>query len=93
VVEIASPSQREPELAEWVVLWRAADVRLVWIVWPMRRQVTVWVLGIVGTRTRMRTSEAEAAAESRPRTLSAHETLDGGEVLANFAYRVAHLFL
>ena len=91
VVEIASPSQRESDLAKRVLQWRVAGVRLVWVVWPARRQVAVWVLDIAGTGTR--TSEADAAAVSRPRTLSAHDTLDGGEVLVDFAYTVAHLFL
>jgi Uma2 family endonuclease len=93
VVEVASPSQREPDLAERVVLWHAAGVRLVWVVWPARRQVAVWALGTAGTRTCTRTSEVEAADGSHPRTLSAHDTLDGGEALANFAYTVGHLFL
>ena len=91
VVEVASPSQRESDLAERVLLWRAAGVRLVWVVWPTRRQVAVWMLDIAGTSTR--TSEAKAAAESCPRTLSAHDTLDGGEILVDFTYTVAHLFL
>lgn len=91
VVEVASPSHRESDLAERVWLWHAAGVRLVWIVWPARRQVAVWAFGIAGASTR--TSKAEAADESHPRKLSAHDTLDGGEVLADFAYTVAHLFL
>lgn len=91
VVEIASPSQRESDLAERVSQWRSAGVRLVWVVWPARRQVAVWALDLAGAGPR--TSEADAAAESRPRTLSAHDTLDGGEVVADFSYTVAHLFL
>lgn len=83
-VEIASPSQREPELAKRVLLWQSAGVRLVWVVWVGRRQVDVWTLDAAGT---------PEAGENRPRTLSAHDTLDGGDVLAGFAYTVAHLFI
>ena len=81
VVEIASPSQRASEFAERVLLWKAAGARLVWVVWPARRQVEVW------------TVDAAETPEAQPRTLSAHDTLDGGAVLADFTYAVAHLFL
>lgn len=91
VVEVASPTQRESDLAERVLHWRAAGVRLVWVVWPARRQVAVWALDLADTGPR--TSEAEAVGGSRPRTLSAEDTLDGGEVVADFAYTVAYLFL
>jgi Uma2 family endonuclease len=84
VIEIASPSQREPEIIERMLLWRSAGVRLIWVVWPARRQVTVWTPDSAGT--------PEAAGTLR-RTLSAHETLDGGETVPGFAYIVAHLFL
>jgi Uma2 family endonuclease len=87
VLEIAAPSQRERELAERVLRWHSSGVRLVWVVWPARRQVAVWALHIAGLST------AETAAERHPRMLSAHDTLDGGEVLTGFAYTVAHLFL
>lgn len=84
VIEIASPSQRESEITERVLLWRSAGARLVWVVWPARRQVTVWAPDSAGT---------PEAAGTLQRTLSAHESLDGGETIPGFAYTVAHLFL
>lgn len=93
VVEIASPGQREPELAERVLLWHSAGVRLVWIVWPGRRQVDEWTLGNAGTAGAADAADAADVAGGWPRTLSAHDALDGGDVLMGFAYAVAHLFL
>lgn len=90
VVEVASPGQRELELAQRVQLWHSAGVRLVWIVWPVRRQVDVWRLSTAATAA---AAEAADVAGARPRTLSAHDTLDGGDVLTGFTYAVAHLFL
>jgi Uma2 family endonuclease len=41
-VEIASPSQFRPEMGAKAWLWLQRGTRLVWIVWPARRQVDVW---------------------------------------------------
>jgi len=78
VIEIAAPGQLRPALAEKAALWLGAGVRLVWVVWPNRRQVEVSSLvdGVPSTRT-----------------LSADETLDGGEVLPGFSVSVQHIFL
>jgi Uma2 family endonuclease len=42
VVEVASPSQYHPELAEKARTWLRAGTRLVWLVWPRAEQVEVW---------------------------------------------------
>ena len=65
-------------LAEKTALWLAAGVRLVWVVWPNRRQVEVSIL---------------ADGVSSMQTLSAHELLDGGAVVPGFTCLIAHLFL
>jgi Uma2 family endonuclease len=44
-VEILSPSNRARELAQKVELYQRAGVRLVWMVQPRRRAVTVYPLG------------------------------------------------
>lgn len=76
VVEVASPNQYRPELASKARLWLAAGVRLVWIVWPDSQQIDVWQPG----------------RDPYVRTLRVRDTLDGGDVLPGFAYRVAALF-
>jgi Uma2 family endonuclease len=45
VVEIASPSQYRPELGAKAWQWLRRGARLVWVVWPKRRQVDVWTPG------------------------------------------------
>jgi Uma2 family endonuclease len=44
-VEILSPSNRAREMAQKVELYQRAGVRLVWMVQPRRRAVTVYPLG------------------------------------------------
>ena len=51
VVEIASPSQHQPEMGEKARLWLDRGVRLVWVVWPERRAIDVWVSGAEAPRT------------------------------------------
>lgn len=45
VVEIASPSQYRPEMGAKAWLWLQRGARLVWVVWPQRREVDVWTPG------------------------------------------------
>ena len=45
VVEVASPDQSRPELADKVRRYLSAGVRLVWVVWPRYRRVDVWRIG------------------------------------------------
>lgn len=42
-VEIASPSQFRPEMGAKAWLWPQRGARLVWVVWPQREQVDVWL--------------------------------------------------
>ena len=51
VVEIASPSQFHPEMGEKAQVWLNRGVRLVWIVWPERRDIDVWALGAAEPHT------------------------------------------
>jgi Uma2 family endonuclease len=44
-VEIASPSQEQPEMGAKAGLWLQRGARFVWVVWPTRRQVDVWTPG------------------------------------------------
>jgi Uma2 family endonuclease len=76
VVEIASPSQYRPELADKARAWLAAGVRLVWIVWPATQEVDIW-----------RPGASEPAA-----TLTATDTLEGADVLPGFTFPIADLF-
>ncbi|HEV2237851.1 MAG TPA: Uma2 family endonuclease, partial [Ktedonobacterales bacterium] len=76
VVEVASPSQRKNEMAAKALVWLAAGVRLVWVVWPEARQVDAWSPG----------------ADRPARTYAASETLDGGAVVPGFRLDLAALF-
>lgn len=76
VVEIASPTQYRPEMAEKARLYLRSGVRLVWVVWPGDRQVDVWRPG----------SDVPVA------TLGESDALDGLDVLPGFTHAVANLF-
>jgi Uma2 family endonuclease len=45
VVEIASPSQFRPEMGAKAWLWLQRGAQVVWVVWPNRLQVDVWLPG------------------------------------------------
>ncbi len=45
VVEIASPTQYRPQMGAKAWLWLQQGARLVWVVWPQRREVDVWTPG------------------------------------------------
>ena len=78
VVEIATAGQQRQGITDKALLWLAAGARLVWVVWPGRRQVDTWHL---------------EGGSQQTTTLSADGTLDGSDVVPGFTYRVAHLFL
>jgi len=44
-VEIAAPSQLQPEMGAKAWLWLQRGACFVWVVWPTRRQVDVWTSG------------------------------------------------
>jgi Uma2 family endonuclease len=75
-VEIASPDQYRPEMAQKARLYLSVGVRLVWVVWPGRRQVDVWRPG------------ADVPVE----TLDLMGSLDSLDVLPGFTYPLARLF-
>lgn len=75
-VEIASPDQYRPEMAEKARQYLAAGVHLVWILWPKRQQIDVWRSGY----------------DIPIDTLALNDTLDGLEVLPGFSYPLSRLF-
>lgn len=75
-VEIASPNQYRPEMAEKARIYLNAGVKLVWIVWPKLKQVDVW-----------RPGAAQLVA-----TLGIGDMLDGLDALPGFTHPVADLF-
>ena len=77
VVEISSASQGRSELAAKARLWLRAGTRLVWVVWPMSRQIDVWRPG----------------ADAPVATLGVADSLDGLDVLPEFQYSIASLFV
>ena len=51
VVEIASPTQYRPDLADKAQHWLERGVRVVWVIWPDRRELDVWTPGATEPRT------------------------------------------
>ena len=49
-VEVASPSDTRKRMAEKARRWLDREVRLVWVVWPRRREVDVWRTGEAAPR-------------------------------------------
>jgi Uma2 family endonuclease len=76
VCEIASPNQFRPAMAAKAQRYLAAGVRLVWVVWPARREVDAW----------------QSGTDHPVRTLRVGEALDGLDVLPGFTYALADLF-
>jgi Uma2 family endonuclease len=77
VAEVASPSQGHDAMDAKARAWLVAGVRLVWVVWPARREVDVW----------------RPTDTSRPTiTLTLSDALDGMDVLPGFTFPVADLF-
>ena len=76
-VEVASPHQYRRGMAAKAKRYLRAGVRLVWIVWPNRREVDMWRPG----------------DEQPSTTLRGTDALDGLDVLPGFTYPVADLFV
>jgi Uma2 family endonuclease len=74
VVETLSPTDRISEVEEKVAAWLAGGARLVWVVSPKLRTITVYrsLTDIV--------------------TLTAKDTLGGGDVVPGFQMNVAEVF-
>jgi Uma2 family endonuclease len=79
VAEVASPDQWRPEMGEKAQRHLDAGVRLVWIIWPKRREVDVWQSDAAGVPQLMT-------------TLKRGDALDGLDVLPGFTYPLADLF-
>jgi Uma2 family endonuclease len=79
VIEVASPTQYGPEMAEKAKQWLLAGVQLAWIVWPAAKRVDVW---------RQDKDDAPVAI------LGAGDTLDGKALsaLAGFSIALDDLF-
>lgn len=76
-VDVATPNQYRPEVAEKARRYIHAGVQLVWIVWPRYRQVDVWRPG----------------SQQPVSTLTTADFLDGVVVLPGFTYPIANLFV
>ncbi len=75
--EVVSPSQYRPEMAAKAKLYLDKGVRLVWMIWPTRKEVDVWC----------------AASPNAPvATLRFTDSLDGLDVVPGFTYPLAQLF-
>jgi Uma2 family endonuclease len=72
-VEVASPTQWQPEMADKARLWLARGCRLVWVVWPRYRRVDVW-----------RPGDQEPGEK-----LHQGDDLMGGDVMPGFQYAVS----
>lgn len=77
VIEIASPSDRHPAVANKVAVYLRAGVRLVWVLWPAARTIDVW------------RGDSPAAPVS---TLHVDDMLEGSEVIPGFGCSVRALF-
>ena len=75
-VEVASPTQWRPEMADKARLWLARGCLLVWVVWPCYRTIDVWRPGDQEPR----------------RKLQPGEELDGEDVMPGFHYPVSRAF-
>ena len=76
VAEVASPNQYRPEMAEKARLYLERGVRLVWVIWPGRQEVDIWL---------------PAAPDAPTRTLGVADSLDGLDVLPGFACPISDL--
>lgn len=76
-VEVASPEQQADALAAKARTYLDGGTRLVWVVWPDRREIDVWRAG---------RSVGPVAV------LTAQDALQGEDVVPGFAYPVAAVF-
>jgi len=78
-IEVVSPSQKlgDDAMAAKARRYLQGGTRLVWVVWPERREVDVWRVASVN----------QPAA-----TLHSDDALDGEDIVPGFTYRVADIF-
>ena len=75
-VEVASPSQDAGDMAEKALRYLQGGTRLVWVLWPARKQIDVW-----------RSGGSVPAI-----TLDSADSLDGEELIAGFSFPVFAVF-
>ena len=79
VAEVASPNQFKPGMAKKARTYLEAGTALVWVIWPEREEVAVWL-------------PASLTTKAPVTTLGATDALDGLTVLPGFTYPLADLF-
>ncbi len=77
VIEIASPNDTHPMLAEKARVYLHAGVRLIWVAWPDAGAIEVW---------------RPASPSSPTQTLQLADTLDGLDVVPGFTCPVCAIF-
>jgi Uma2 family endonuclease len=65
VVEVASPTQYRPDLADKARQWLDRGARMVWVIWPERLALDEWTRGSVEPRT-LRDDDALEGGEVVP---------------------------
>jgi Uma2 family endonuclease len=76
VVETASKGQHRPEMHAKARLWLKFGVRIVWLIWPRRRSVEIWLPGNDAPHAELRDDQL----------------LDGDDVVPGFTIPVAEIF-
>jgi len=76
VAEVASPNQYRPEMAAKARLYLERGVRLVWVIWPGRQEVDVWI---------------PTTPDAPVMTLGVADNLDGHDVLLGFTCPIVYL--
>lgn len=61
-VEVASPGDSRRRMGEKARRWLDRGVRLVWVVWPRRREIDVWEPGAAGPRVLVAADTLEGGA-------------------------------
>lgn len=75
-VEVISPSDELKDIKNKINLYQEGNIRLLWIIWPDKKQVDVYEQGI----------------KTPIATLTINDLLEGGEVIPGFSMPVAALF-
>ena len=76
VIEIASPNDTRPAVAEKIAVYLTVGVRLIWVVWPQRMTVEVWRSGNI----------------TPAQVLTVADQLDGADVIPGFTHPVQDIF-
>jgi len=76
VIEIGSPRDTRPKVADNVAIYLQAGVQLIWVVWPALQTIEVWL----------------PSSPARPTTISGNETLDGLHVIPGFQCAAHEVF-